>query len=65
MDRNESIQKIINATQKAMKLGKCRKCECMKESLKSIKKAYTGTPDDLLSEAIDYALCRMDSIEYT
>ncbi|MCE9676775.1 hypothetical protein LPC27_13450 [Paraclostridium bifermentans] len=61
----ENVKKIII---KSREFSKCRKCECMKESLESIKNALSNNKENntlkLLKE-VEKSLDKFENIEYS
>lgn len=68
MKENNCIKNLRDSIQTARELSKCRKCGCMKESLKTMKNELLKTGKDefleLLSE-LEISIKKMETIEYT
>lgn len=68
MQENNSIKSINDSIQAAMELPKCRKCGCMKESLKTIKnellKVESNDASKLLNQ-VKSSIEKMEPIKYT
>lgn len=68
MEKYKSFDKVIESIQKSARLDKCRKCECYKESLISIKNSLLNSNYNSLTELInvlDNALKQLKPSEYT
>lgn len=66
--QNYSLCKLQEDIQKAMELSKCRKCECMKESLETIKNELLKTKNNEFSELLlklEISLEKVEPSEYT
>lgn len=67
MTTTESLENVKKIIKKSMELSKCRKCECMKESLGSIKNALLNNKEnntlELLKE-VEKSLDKFENIEY-
>ena len=68
MEQNKSFNKVTESILQSVKLDKCRKCECYKESLISIKNSLINSNYNSLTELIivlDDALKQIKPSEYT
>lgn len=63
MSLDDAMKKIQSELQSGMKLLKCQKCGCMKETLQALKTSLSRDYLDLL-KSIDGWLSQMKSIEY-
>jgi len=67
MTITESLKNVKKIIKKSMELSKCRKCECMKESLESIKNALSNNKEndtlELLKE-VEKSLDKLENTEY-
>ncbi|MCM8796991.1 MAG: DUF4346 domain-containing protein [Candidatus Omnitrophica bacterium] len=64
LSSDEAIKKIQSELQKGMKLLKCKKCGCMKETLQTLRTSLNEDYIDLL-KSIDSWLLQMKPIEYS
>ncbi len=67
MNAGEPIPKIQEELQEGMRLSKCRKCGCMKETLQNLQASLTSTSTEnpqVLLEAIEHWLKQMQTIQY-
>ncbi|WP_248484445.1 hypothetical protein [Tepidibacter aestuarii] len=68
MEKNNPIKSIKENIQMAMELLKCRKCGCMKETLKTMKNEILKIKNNNFLEflnELENSIQKMESIEYT
>lgn len=65
MTTTESLENVKKIIKKSMGFSKCRKCECMKESLESIKNALLKNKENNILELLKEVEKSLDKLENT